>query len=75
MEDTQTMVVVDAEDTDVIVASAYATTVLPGDLGLKRKKSIFDCKQLTSVDMANIIIPLHIMTGCDSISSFFGIGR
>ena len=74
MRDTQTPVVIDAEDTDVVVASAYSTTILPGTLGLKRKKSIFNGKELASVEMANIIVRFHIMTGCDSISSFFSEG-
>ena len=25
--------------------------------------------------MAEIIVRLHVMTGCDSVSSFFGVGK
>ena len=65
-------VVIDAEDTDVIVASSYASNILPGTLGIKRKKGIFDAKSLTAQEMANVIIRFHVMTWCDSIWSFFG---
>ena len=69
-----TTVVIDAEDTDVIVASSYVSNILPGTLGIKRKKAIFDAKCLTTAEMSKVIIRFHVMTGCDSISSFFGKG-
>ena len=43
-----TTVVIDAEDTDVIVASSYVSNILPGTLGIKRKKAIIDVKCLTT---------------------------
>jgi len=70
-----TTVVIDAEDTDVIVASSYVSNILPGTLGIKRKKAIFDAKCLTTPEMSKVIIRFHVMTGCDSISSFFGKGK
>lgn len=68
------VVVMDVEDTDVIVSSCYAEHILPGVLGIKRKKSTFDAKELVSAEMAAVIVRFHVMTGCDSISSFFGKG-
>ena len=32
-------------------------------------------KKLCDDEMAKIIVRLHVMTGCDSVSSFFGIGK
>ena len=68
-------VVIDAEDTDLIVASSHASSILPGTLGIKRKKGIFDVKSLTTQETEKVIIRFHVMTGCDSISSFFGKGE
>ena len=42
---------------------------------MKRKKNLFDCSQLCDEEMASIAVRLHVMTGCDSISSFFGKGK
>ena len=46
-----------------------------GQLSLKCKKSTIDCKQLCSREMAKIVVPLHVVTGCDKTSSFSGIGE
>ena len=32
-------------------------------LGLKKKKAVFDCKELRSPEMAKVIISLHVHTG------------
>ena len=68
-------VVIDSEDTDVVALSAHVAAMYDGVLGIKRKKGIFDCKQLCNPDMAKVIVRLHVMTGCDSVSSFYGIGK
>ena len=68
-------VVIDAEDTDVVVSCSYVSSILPGTIGIKRKKGIFNAKCLTTQEMAKSIIRFHVMTGCDSISSFFGQGK
>ena len=73
--DHSTPVMMDSEDADVVVACAYVSKTIEGTLAIKRKKGVFDCQQLCSEKMANVVIPLHIITGCDSISSFFGIGK
>ena len=36
---------------------------------------MFDCSQFCDEEMASIAVRLHIMTRCDSISSFFGKGK
>ena len=56
-EDNQTTPV--SEDSDVVVLCAYASTITNGQLTLKRKRSIIDCKQLCSKEMANIVAPLQ----------------
>jgi hypothetical protein len=71
-------VVIDSEDADVYVQAAYVAHKLPGELKIYRKseENVFvDCKSLCSNQMAEIIIPLHVMTGCDSNSAFFGHGK
>lgn len=68
-------VVIDAEDTDVLVLVSYVAHQIEGMLGLKRKKSIIDCATLLDKDISDIIIPFHIHTGADAISSFYGRGK
>jgi hypothetical protein len=73
--DKTTVVVIDAEDTDVVVLCAHVAHKIEGVLGLKRKKSVLDCKKLCTADMASIIVPLHIHTGADAVSGFYGCGK
>ena len=44
-------------------------------LGLKKKKAVFNCKELYSAEMAKVIISLHANTGVDLVSDFFGQGK
>ena len=51
--------------------------IMPG-LKIYRKpkvKKFVDCKSLCSPQMAEVIIQLHVMTGRDSNSAFFGHGK
>ena len=57
-----------SEDANVVVLCAYASLIIPGPLAIKRKKGC-------SAEMKNVIVPLHIVTDCDTISSFFGVGK
>ena len=68
-------VVIDSEDMDVVVLSAYASSKVDGDLMIKRKKGIFDSRRLCDEEMKKVIIRFHVMTGCDTVSSFYGIGK
>ena len=74
-KDAVTPVVIDAEDTDVLVLAAHVAHKVNGTLGLKRKKEIYDCKQLCTEEVSKIIVPLHIHTGADAISGFFAHGK
>ena len=60
-------VLIDAEDADVVVLAAYASSMIDGQLTVKRKKEIIDCKTLCSREMAKIVVPLHVATGCDVV--------
>ena len=71
-KDAVTPVVIDAEDTDVLVLAAHVAHKVNGTLGLKRKKEIYDCKQLFTEEVSKIIVPLHIH---DAISGFFAHGK
>ena len=68
-------VVLDSEDTDVYVQAAYVSQQLQGDLIIKRKHAIINCKSLLSHEVGHIIIPLHIITGSDHTSGFYGHGK
>ena len=53
---------IDSEDADVVVLCAYASLIIHGHLANKRIKATFDCHQLCSAEMKNVIVPLHILT-------------
>ena len=71
----QSPVVIDAEDTDVVVLAAYVAHTTDGILGIRRKKIVIDCRKLCLPEVAQVLIPLHLFTGADSVSGFFGHGK
>ena len=42
---------------------------------MKRKDSTLSCRAFCDEEVANVVIPLHTMTGCDSNSGFYGHGK
>ena len=70
-----TTVIIDAEDTDVIVLSSLVSHVESEVLGIRRKKSSFYYDKSCSPELASIIVQLHVLTGSDSTSGFFGRGK
>jgi hypothetical protein len=68
-------VVLDSEDTDVYVQAAYVSQQLQGDLLIKRKHVLINCHAMLSEEVAAIIIPLHVITGSDHTSGFYGHGK
>ena len=41
----------------------------------RKRKSTFDCFSLCSADLASIIVQIHVLTGADTTSGFFGRGK
>ena len=72
---TLTLVVIDAGDTDAYVAAAAISQQLPGMLCIKRKKETVLCRGLVSEEMADCIVQLHCITGCDANYRFYGKGK
>ncbi|KAI4816806.1 hypothetical protein KUCAC02_009112 [Chaenocephalus aceratus] len=68
-------VVIDATDTDVYVAAALISQQLPGMLCIKRKQETVRCCDMATDMMADCIVQLHCMTGCDANSGFYGKGK
>ena len=68
-------VVIDAADTDAYVAAAFISRQLPGILCIKRKQEMVLCRELVTDEMADCIVQLHCMTGCDANSGFYGKGK
>ena len=68
-------VIIDSEDTDVYVQAAYVSNMVEGQLLIKRKKVYVDCRTFLPRDVSEIIIPLHVMTGCDHNCGFYGRGK
>jgi hypothetical protein len=71
----QELVVIDAEDTDVVVLTAHVAHKIAGDLAIMRKRQLFDCRAMCSKEIADIIVQLHVHTGADSVSVFYGQGK
>jgi hypothetical protein len=74
-DDPHIPVVVDSEDTDVVVLAAHAAHKIDGILGLKRKDTILDSRLLCEEDIADVIIPLYVHSGCDTTAAFYGHGK
>ena len=68
-------VIIDAEDTDVIVQACHFAHKYSRALGIMKKNKFYCCKQLCSAEVANDIIQLHVLTGSDATSGFFGHGK
>ena len=68
-------VVIDAEDTDVYVQAGFVSHKINGTLMIKKKTSYIDCQTLLSSEMSEVIIQLHVITGCDHNSGFYGRGK
>ena len=68
-------VIIDSEDTDVYVQTAYVAHNLPGDLLIKNKNTLLNCTDLVSSNIANVLIPFHVITGCDHTYGCYGRGK
>ena len=66
----QDIVVIDAEDTDVIVMAAHIAHEVEGKLYLKKRKATYDCRTMCNTQLVKIIVPLHIHSGVDAISAW-----
>ena len=53
----------------------YVSHQLQGTLLIIRKNKFISCSVMLSEDVANIIIPLHVITGSDHTSGFCGHGK
>ncbi len=63
-----------AKSVDEIVA-AVISQKLTGMLCLRRKQETILCRGLVTEDMADCIVQLHCITGCDANSGFYGKGK
>ena len=68
-------VVMDTEDTDNYIQAAYVSNRVPGSMLIKRKKEYVDAQSLCKQEDIDTIIPLHIITGSDYTSGFYGVGK
>ena len=68
-------VVIDSADIDVYVQAAFVAHQVKGNLFIKRKRELIDCKRMTTKELSNIIIPLHVISGNDHTSAFYGHGK
>ena len=50
----------------------YAASNINGELSIRRK---LQCKGPLLKKISKVILPLHVMTGCDVTSSFFGVDK
>ena len=62
---------VDAEDADVIVISAYISTILQKRLIWYREKQKIKCHYLYPNEVVNVLIGFYALTGVDAASGFY----
>ena len=65
-------VVIDAEDTGVLVIFPYASHKLEKDVVLYRRNKLIKCKSFCSAEMASVLIGFHALTRTDVVSGFYG---
>ena len=68
-------IVIDAEDTDVLVIAAQASHDIAAPMFLYRRGKLYNCSKMEKEDVARYIIQLHVLSGCDSVSGFFDHGK
>ena len=68
-------VVIDSEDTDVYVQAAYVSNNSPGCLLIKNKNTLINCADLVPNNIANVVIPFHVISGSDHTAGFYGRGK
>ena len=68
-------IIIDAEDTDVITLRLFVANKENELVGIRRKKSTYNCHKLCSPELVTIIVQLHVLTGCDATSGFFARGK
>ena len=44
-------------------------------LCIKRKQEVVFCRGMVTEEMADCIVQMHCMTGCDANSGFYGKGK
>lgn len=64
-------IIIDAEDTDVVVISAFASTILRKNLIWYKRKQKYKCKDLCQRKVADVLIGFHALTGADAVSGFY----
>lgn len=69
-----TNVVIEIEDTDVHILTAYITNINK-ILTITRKHNIINCRILCQQKIPDIIIPLPIHSGSDTTTVFFAHGK
>ena len=65
-------VVIDAVDTDAYVVAAVLWQKLAGMICIKRKQETIFCRGPLGDEMADCVVQLHCMNGCDANSGFYG---
>ena len=68
-------VVLDTEDTDAYVQSAYVAKQIQGPPYTKRKEQLISASGLCDESMVECFIPLHVITGSDHNSGSYGMGK
>ena len=68
-------VLIDSEDTNIVVTCGYAASIVNCKLLIKCKRKNFSAKDLCSKEMSKVIMALHVMTRCDLTSSFLVLAK
>ena len=68
-------VVLDTEETDAYVQAAYVAKQIQGPLHIKQKMELISVRGLCDESRVECFIPLHVITGSDHNSGFYGMGK
>ena len=48
---------------------------IEGTFAIRKKRTRCDCKPICTPEIASVIVQIHILTGADATSGFFGKGK
>ena len=73
--DKDTMVVIDAADTDCYAQAAAISNKIQDPFALKRQGQLLLCFELCPPNLAKIVVQFCTVTGCDSNNGFYAHGK
>ena len=74
-ENSISVCIIDSEDSDVYIIASKASHEILAPLLIYRKGKYYHCKELCPKEILQYITQIYVISGCDSVSGFYGHGK